>query len=145
MRVLVCGDRNWTDRQSIHNYLVALKQAGYNEVIEGGARGADTIAGEEALKLHFSVNHFPAQWSKYGKAAGPIRNRVMLDQQPQLVVAFHNDLANSKGTAGCIREAKRRGIVTVIVEVGLMEAIPDDGYADGGEPYTDEELAIINS
>lgn len=115
MKVLVCGDRNWTDREAIHRYLNELRSAGYTEVIEGGARGADTIAGEEALKLHFSVSHFPAQWNKYGRAAGPIRNRKMLDQKPQLVVAFHNDIEHSKGTADCIKEAKRRGIVTVLI------------------------------
>ncbi len=115
MKVLICGDRNWTNRSTIRQYLTELKSAGYTEVIEGGARGADTIAREEATLLHFSINHFPAQWDKYGRAAGPIRNRVMLDQRPQLVVAFHNDIDNSKGTADCIREAKRRCIVTVVI------------------------------
>ncbi|KKN72637.1 hypothetical protein LCGC14_0408790 [marine sediment metagenome] len=116
MKALICGDRNWTDKETIRQYLSELKAAGYTEIIEGGARGADTIAKEEALKLHLSTNHFPAQWDKYGRSAGYIRNRVMLDQKPDIVVGFHKDIANSKGTADCLKEAKRRGIITVLIE-----------------------------
>ena len=114
-------DRNWTDRAAIKLWLEVLKEIGYDEVIEGEAKGADIMAREEAEKLGFKILNrdehtrgFPAQWDKYGRAAGPIRNRKMLDQQPQLVVAFHNDIEHSKGTADCIKEAKRRGIVTIL-------------------------------
>jgi hypothetical protein len=43
----------------------------------------------------------PADWANHGKAAGPIRNRKMLDLKPDLVLAFHADLTNSKGTKDC--------------------------------------------
>ncbi len=112
MKVLVTGDRDWTDREAIHSVLSKLQQQGYNELIEGGARGADTIAQEEAHRLRFrSMEHFPAQWDKYGKAAGHIRNRTMLDEgKPDLVVWFHNDLANSKGTRHMVNLALSYGI-----------------------------------
>jgi len=89
---------------------------GYTEVIEGGATGADAIAGEEALKLHFSVQHFPAQWEKYGRAAGPIRNTRMLEQRPRLVVAFHSDIANSRGTKNMVEQSEKAGLEVVVVE-----------------------------
>jgi hypothetical protein len=118
MRILICGDRNWTDRYAISKFLerlVPLRPI----IIEGEARGADKIAGEEASKLGFNVLRFPANWDKYGKAAGVLRNRQMLDQGPDLVVAFHNSLATSKGTKDCIIEAIKRGIkVLVITETG---------------------------
>lgn len=117
MKVLITGDRNWTDKETIRSWLSKLQDFGYTEVIEGGAKGVDTIAREEALRMHFNVQHFPAQWDRYGKAAGPIRNRTMLDQQPRLVLAFHHDISESKGTKDCVAEAKRRGI-TVIIEAG---------------------------
>lgn len=56
--------------------------------------------------MGFPVERYPADWERYGKRAGPIRNRKMLDQGPDLVVAFGGD----KGTADCVREARRRGI-----------------------------------
>jgi hypothetical protein len=106
--VLVCGDRHWTNRISIAK---RLKQLPANTLIlHGGARGADMLAGEEATKLGLKVEVFPAEWEKYGQAAGPVRNVKMLDMNPHLVIAFHSDLAKSRGTAHTVREARKRQI-----------------------------------
>ena len=117
MKVLVTGDRNWTDRAAIKLWLEVLREIGYTHLIEGEARGADTMAREEGEKLGFKIVNrdentrgFPAEWDKYHRGAGPIRNREMLDQKPDLVLAFHHDLTKSKGTADCVREARKRGI-----------------------------------
>ena len=72
------------------------------------------IAGEEAKKLGFTVREFPADWS-IGRSAGPIRNRKMLDEKPDFVLAFHPDIKKSKGTADTVREATRRGIKVLII------------------------------
>jgi len=54
---------------------------------------------------------FPAHWDEYGRAAGPIRNRQMLDKGwADAVVAFHLNLDESKGTADMVREARKRGL-----------------------------------
>lgn len=114
MRVLVCGDRNWTDRARIARALAKLPPN--TEVIHGAARGADMIAGEEAQKLGFIVREFPADWST-GRSAGPIRNRRMLNElrQGDFVLAFHPDISKSKGTADTVREATRRGVRVLII------------------------------
>jgi len=113
-KVLICGDRNWSEREPIRSYLCKLQDWGFGTVIEGEARGADTIAREEAERMGFQVIEFPAHWEKYGRAAGPIRNREMLDQQPALVIAFHNNLSQSKGTQDTVEEARRRGIQVIV-------------------------------
>lgn len=116
-KVLICGDRNWTDVNTIMFWLHNLLQYwGYDTVIQGEARGADAIAKEEAEKLGFTVLSFPANWNRYGKAAGPIRNREMLGQRPDLVLAFHSDIKNSKGTASTVGQAKAMRIRTILVE-----------------------------
>ena len=115
MKVLICGDRDWTDREAIREWLCKLQDWGYDAVIEGGARGADTIAGEEARRMGMEVEVHPARWDLYGKGAGPIRNRAMLEEKPDLVLAFHSDLTSSKGTANMVGLAKQAGI-TVILE-----------------------------
>lgn len=112
MRVVVCGDRNWTDRNRIFRAFSKLPLD--TEIIHGACRGADIIAGEVAKQLGLKVREFPADWSK-GKAAGPIRNRQMLDEKPDFVIAFHPNLATSKGTADTVREAKRRGIKVLVI------------------------------
>lgn len=113
LKVLVCGDRNWTNRDSIAKRLRQLPR--HTEVIHGGARGADMIAGDEAFKLGLTVHVFPADWDKYGRAAGPIRNQIMIDQKPNLVIAFHSNIKNSRGTADTIRRAKAADIPVYIV------------------------------
>jgi hypothetical protein len=117
MRVLICGDRNWTDREAIRAWLCKLQDEGYNVLIEGGANGADRIAEQEArLVGGFEVLEFPADWGKFGRAAGPIRNKQMLTEgKPELVIAFHPDLNNSKGTKNMVTQATKAGVTVIVV------------------------------
>ena len=71
MRVLVCGDRNWTDTVKIHCSLHRFTRK--DTIIHGACRGADRIAGEVAATLEIPVDVYPADWKQYGRAAGPIR------------------------------------------------------------------------
>jgi hypothetical protein len=121
-RVLFCGDRNWTDRETIKALLLFVKNDfGYDTLIEGEARGADSIAREEAEKLGFEVLKFPADWDKYHKGAGPIRNRHMLvEGKPTLVVAFHKNLEESKGTRNMV-EISHAAKIKVIVVRGMHD------------------------
>ena len=113
MRVLVCGDRHWTNEEVIRRELRSLTAP--SVVIHGCARGADTIAGRVAKELGVTVEEYPAQWSLHGRAAGPIRNRQMLEQgKPDLVLAFHGDLAKSKGTKNMIEQASKAGVAVRI-------------------------------
>lgn len=107
MKALLCGDRNWTNRDLIHTVIRNLKEFdGVTTIIQGEARGADTMAKEEAQKLGLDVLSFPANWRHYGRAAGPIRNQQMLTEgKPDMVIAFHNNITESKGTLNMIRTA----------------------------------------
>jgi hypothetical protein len=79
-----------------------------SQYIEGEAKGADSLARDVALELGFKVLSFPADWDKYHRAAGPIRNRQMLTEgKPDLVLAFHQDLTRSKGTKNMVTLARR--------------------------------------
>ena len=112
MRVLVCGDRNWTELDPILQHLA--QYADDTIVIEGEARGADRLAAKSAKLLDFEVWPYPAQWEQYGRAAGLIRNQQMLDDgKPDVVVYFHHNLAESKGTGDMVRRAKRAGIPVI--------------------------------
>ena len=113
MKILICGNRNWNNRELIRNFLLTLSKD--TIIIEGEANGADKIAREEAEKLGMNVERYPAEWDKYGRAAGPIRNTEMREKgKPDKVVAFHNDISKSKGTKNMIEQAKKFGISTEI-------------------------------
>lgn len=97
MRILVCGSRDWTDSNTIYQKL--SRYPDNTIIIHGAARGADRLAGAAAKCLGMPVVEFPADWDRYGRAAGPIRNQQMLDEgKPDLVIACSDDLENSKGT-----------------------------------------------
>jgi len=122
VKVLVCGDRNWTDEATVHWWLdLVTNNVAQIEVIEGCARGADKFA-ESWWRRHawsitgrFTIRHFPANWNKYGMAAGPLRNRDMLAYGPDLVLAFHNDLNNSKGTKDMVMRARAAGVPVAVI------------------------------
>lgn len=122
MRLLICGGRDWTDRRTILFWIKSIKP---DLVIEGEAKGADTLARKAAESLSIAVKGYPAQWSLYGRSAGHIRNIQMLDSsQPDLVLAFHADIKDSKGTLHMITEACRRGIPVHLV-TGVLDAKED--------------------
>lgn len=87
LRVIVCGGRDYTDRQRIFG-LLDKNLAKIGEIIHGGARGADSIAGAWAISRKVKESVFPADWEKFGKKAGYLRNLQMIEQKPDLVVAF---------------------------------------------------------
>lgn len=113
MRVLVCGSRDFINAAKLYKTLDDL-HAKYNfeVLIEGGAPGADTLASLWAKSQRISCLEFPAEWLKYGRAAGPIRNKQMLEEgKPDLVVAFpRTTLADSKGTKNMVEQALKAGI-----------------------------------
>lgn len=106
MIILVTGDRNWTDKASIRRFLEYLLEMHKDklEIVQGGARGADTLAREICEELGITCHTVPADWETYKKAAGPIRNRLMMKKfNPRFVLAFHENLAESKGTLDMVR------------------------------------------
>jgi hypothetical protein len=121
-RVLVCGDRNWTNYSAIVDLLRRL-QTTLREfspkirlvVVEGEARGADRLGKVAARELGADVEKHPAQWSKFGRAAGPIRNQEMLDSGLHFALAFHHNLEESKGTADMVKRLKKAGIPVVVI------------------------------
>lgn len=109
MNVIITGSRDWNNTQLIYNKLDALLEEFHSlTIIHGRAKGADFIAGVWAKKHGVPVVEFPAEWKRFGKAAGMIRNREMLEAYPDaLVVAF--PLPQSIGTYGMLKEAEERG------------------------------------
>jgi hypothetical protein len=112
MRVLVTGGRDFKDRDRLYAVLDRLhKTYRFDELVEGGARGADTLAREWAHSRGVDVITFWANWTKYMKGAGPVRNEKMMRlAMPDLVVAF----PGGSGTADMVKRAKR-------AEIGIVE------------------------
>ena len=108
MRVLVCGGRNFQDQAYLYKMLNAEhKRINITLLIEGGANGADSLARTWAIERGIPYETHRAKWKEYGKAAGSVRNSVMLKVGlPELVIAFPGGV----GTADMLYKAKMAGI-----------------------------------
>lgn len=105
MRVLVCGGRDYQDRDFVFDALDRLHaRMGVEVVIHGACpTGADRWADEWAKDRGISVESYEADWVRLGNWAGPVRNQQMIDEgKPGGVVAF----PGGKGTADMIRRAQ---------------------------------------
>ena len=110
MRVLICGGRKYTDRGKI---LYTLRRYNATVVIHGAAKGADMLADDCAKELGLEIEAYPANWKRHGRAAGPIRNKVMLKKsQPDLIIAFPT--LGSKGTWDMVRKAQKAGVEVIL-------------------------------
>jgi hypothetical protein len=110
MKVLVCGGRDFSQREWL---IAVLDVMNPTVIMQGGADGADLIAKEWAMsrcKPHWT---FPADWDTHGKAAGPIRNKLMLDLgKPDVVAAF----PGGRGTSNMIALAIAAGVEVLTYE-----------------------------
>lgn len=114
-RVIFSGSRNWKHETSVVDALLELDPDEWI-VVHGDAKGLDRLVDRYARQMGFEVERYPARWSKHGKAAGPIRNRLMLSRQNvELVIAFP-DPKTSVGTYDMIDIAKEADIPVVTVE-----------------------------
>ena len=119
MRILVCGGRDYKDRERVFKVLDGLHcLSKVTEVIQGGARGADTLAKEWALKNEVPQIEVKADWEKHGLSAGPIRNVEMIKYSPRMVIAF----PGGRGTEHMVSTARKYNIPVQVISRDYVDA-----------------------
>lgn len=122
LRILVTGSRNWDDRDAVIDALIE-RDDGVPEavLVHGGARGADTMAANLAEMFGWAVEAHPADWARYGKSAGFLRNVEMVSLGANICVVFA--LKWASGSGHCARAARRAGIPTI--DIGVSTRVED--------------------
>ena len=124
MKVIIAGSRDFTN----YSFLVEICDKILKKVTEeiiivsGTARGADTLALKYADQKGFKTEKYPADWDKYGKSAGHIRNAVMADVGDTLIAFWDG---KSPGTKDMIQKmflANKRFRV-IIYEINFVRKI----------------------
>lgn len=129
--ILVTGSRDWGDYASVLEALflykdypsVTVRHGDCSNIVDGEELSLDMLADRAAKQLGFDVDPMPADWDKYKKAAGPIRNMDMIKKEPKanICLAFGKLCARpnctlvpgphvSHGTRHCSLAAERAGI-----------------------------------
>lgn len=141
--VVVVGGREFTDYALFDRELSRVLRTikGDVRLVSGGARGADKMAETYARKHRLGIRVINADWNRYGKEAGKIRNAAMLDHAQKcgraVAVAFWD--YQSRGTGDTVRKCKERNIPITIVDIGI-------DYGLGRKPAThkyDEDYEIV--
>lgn len=122
-RVIIAGSRTLDDVALVRR---AVEASGFTvtSVISGGARGVDACGKAWAADNGIPVEQMHAEWNRYGRAAGPIRNRQMAEQADALIAVWDGE---SRGTRHMIEEARRRGLAVHVYRVPPES----DGENDG--------------
>lgn len=112
MKIIIAGSRSFSDYQLLSEKMDKLT-AGLNvTVISGHARGADQLGEQWAKKKGIPLEIYPAEWEKYGRSAGPIRNRQMANISDALVVFWDGA---SQGTKNMIDVARQNGLKVRVI------------------------------
>ena len=115
--LLIAGSRNYTDRDTFNRVTEEYidSEDAFTVIVAGGAAGADELAKDYALEHGLQYIEFPADWEKYGRAAGPKRNNEMvkfIKEKNGRALYFWD--GESKGTKQCIESARKNGIDVTI-------------------------------
>jgi predicted TIM-barrel enzyme len=122
-RVLICGSRSFSDREMVEELVSSFEPD--TVVISGGAYGADKLAEEAASRHDLYMAVYVADWQRWGRRAGILRNIKMLqDGQPTEAYAFiDKPLEESRGTHDMVKRLEAAGIpVTIITSDGEVKS-----------------------
>ena len=113
MRVIIAGGRDFSDYQLLKKACDhMLSKSKSVEIVSGGAKGADFLGEQYASELGYKCTKFPADWEKYGRAAGYKRNSEMANYADCLIAFWDG---SSRGTQHMINQAKKKDLQVKIV------------------------------
>jgi hypothetical protein len=104
MRIAIVGSREYPKLDLVRSYVRSLEPG--TVVISGGAKGVDSEAEKQARDFGLEVVVYPADWNRYGKTAGFVRNRTIVEDADRVVAFWDGD---SRGTINTISLAVKMG------------------------------------
>lgn len=114
-KVIIAGSRSFNDYEKLKSFCdKVLINKTEIEIVSGCAKGTDRLGELYAKKYNFCLNLFPADWDKYGKSAGVIRNKEMADYADALIV-FWDGI--SKGTENMIKVAEKKNLLIKVCRI----------------------------
>ena len=122
-RVVVAGSReylNYTEAEKFIDACISKIKNEYELIfISGGCRGADKLGERYAKEHNFKIEYYLAEWDKYGKKAGIMRNEIMA-KRGDFVICFWD--GKSKGTKSMIRYAEENQKPLRIKKIDIKES-----------------------
>jgi len=98
MKIAIVGSRSFTDYDYLVKKMNLLDFLSVDCIISGGAKGADTLAEKYANDIGVLMAIYPANWKKYGKKAGFIRNKLIVDESDVVIAFWDGESTGTKDT-----------------------------------------------
>jgi len=116
MKVIIAGSRGVTDYGIIALAVYNAEIIGIDitEVVSGTAAGVDRLGEQYALAHDIKIKKFPANWNKYNKQAGYIRNKEMAEYADASIIIWDG---KSKGTKHMINLSEEYKLLNYLVKV----------------------------
>lgn len=112
MKLAVVGSRTFIDYKKMCKEIGILKRSNeIEEIVSGGARGADSLAARYAREHDIPLKVFPANWRQYGNAAGIIRNQEIVDYCDELIAFWDGQSPGTRDTIQKIHCANKPFVV----------------------------------
>lgn len=117
-KVIIAGSRSFADYEKLKSVCDSILPNLYSEprisILSGTSSDSDSLGERYAKERGYTLNRYPADWKRYGKAAGPIRNRQMVKEADAAIVFWDGQ---SRGTKNLIEEANRHGLKVWIIMI----------------------------
>lgn len=104
-RIAVVGSRDYQNLDAVRQFI--REQDRTTVIISGGARGVDAVAVEEARRLRMPYEIYPAEWHRYGRRAGAMRNHTIVEKADEVVAFWDGKSAGTKITIDLARASKK--------------------------------------
>ena len=115
-RVIIAGCRNFDDyallKERCNDYLCEKMETHNVIIVSGHASGADALGERFAEEFGLQCEIHPADWAKYGRSAGPIRNAEMASCSDALIAFWDGQ---NPGTRSMIELARKKGLQVAVV------------------------------
>jgi len=115
MKLIIAGSRSFDDYDLLRNVITRMYPNPYmdiEQVVSGTARGADRVGEQFAERFGIELKRFPADWKRWGKSAGAIRNAEMAEYADALIAFWDGE---SKGTQHMIKVATKKGLEVSVI------------------------------
>ena len=118
MKLIIAGSRDITDIHHLYNAIDESPFGYLEEIVSGGAQGVDYLGERYARMLNIPIKQFPADWRRYGKRAGMIRNHEMALYADALLAIWDG---KSSGTQHMILDMQKTGKPVYVHLVGEQD------------------------
>ena len=106
-RLVVAGSRDFNNYDMLCSALdevIGELKAEYNvTIVSGTANGADKLGEKYAEKHGLKIERHPANWGRYGRGAGPIRNAEMVKASDGVIVFWNGESTGAKNIIDCAK------------------------------------------